>query len=182
MKNYSQPIKDALAAGWPITDLITLDLSTGPVRLSTAGHDITWGAITYQSSSLVLAVDGIKQQQELRVAEVSIQFTAVDQSLVALFLNNNQQNRKVTIERVVLNLTHNVVGSLIKVNHNINSHSIDDSDSDSVLNVSISNSMANFESVKGIRTTQESFRRFYPNTTSFINSKDTKKELKWGGK
>ncbi len=182
MKNYSQAVKDALRNQQPITDLITMNLTSGVVRLTTAGHDIVYEGLTYLSNSLILSVDGIKQQQELRVTKVNIQFTAVDQSILAVFLNQTQQNRRVTVNRVILTPEHTVVGSLLITQFLIDSDAVDDTEESCVVNVTLSNYVADFESVRGIRTTQNSFRRFYPNSTAFINSKDNKKDLKWGGK
>lgn len=182
MKGYSQEIKDAIVAGWPQTDLLEFSLSSGPVYLTTAGHDITYEGITYLSSALVLGVSDIKQQQELRVNQLDLQLTAVDQSLLALFLNQNQQNRKVFINRVVLTPVHVPIGTLLFTQYIIDALTVDDTEESSVINLSMSNFMSDFQSVRGIRTTLSSFRRFYPNSTAFINSKDTGKELKWGGK
>lgn len=182
MKNYSAAIKEAIANGNPTTELITLNLTGIVLRLTTAGHDIEYDGIPFLSNSQVLAISGIKQQQQLRVNQLNISLTAVDQSLLALFLNESQNNRKVNIQRVILTDTHQVIGTLINVNYIINDTSVEDSEDESTIDVSLSNSLSNFESVTGIRTTLNSFRRFFPNSTFFINSKDTKKELKWGGK
>lgn len=182
MKNYSNAIKDALINENPLTDLYVFNFSSGPVYLTTAAHDIMWSGITYTAGSLVLSSDDIKQQQELRVSQFTVVLTAVDQTLLAILQNANQQNRRVTLRRVVLTETHQVIDELISVNYFINSYSVDDNAEEATVSLDLTNSNGNFESVKGIRTTQNSFKRFYPNTTSFINSKDTKKELKWGGK
>lgn len=182
MKNLSAEVIAALKTNYTFCNLIKMSLNGGIVRLTDAGHDIVYNSDTYISSGLVAAVSGIKQQQDLRVASVDLAFSAVDQSIVALFSNTNQQNRKVTVSTLILdNETHQPVGVLQIINYIINKYTIDDDDNGAQIAVNVSNFLAEFDAVRGIRTTQESFKRFYPNTTSFINSKDTGNDLKWGG-
>ena len=182
MKSYSQPIKDALAADNPRTELLEMQLAGGTIRLTTADHDITYAGNTYVASGLVLGVSDIKQQQELRVNSIDIEFTAVDQTVLALFLNTNQQNRRCILSHVVLSDVHQVIGVLISSLFIVDSISVDDSDTKAIIAVSLTNFLSDFDAVRGIRTTQASFQRFYPESTAFINSKDVGADLTWGGK
>lgn len=160
-----------------------MDLAGGVVRLTDAGHDIVYQGQTYLSGGLVVSVSGIKQQQELRVASLDFQFSAVDQTIVALFSNANQQNRKVIVSTLILdNDNHKPIGLTSSLRNIINKYSIDDNASGATIGVNVSNFLAEFEAVRAIRTTQASFQRFNPNSTAFINSKDTGSDLKWGGK
>jgi hypothetical protein len=182
MKNYSQAIKDALTADMPRTELLEMQLAGGTVRLTTADHDIEYLGNTYIASGLILGVSDIKQQQELRVNSLEVEFTAVDQTIVALFLNTNQQNRRAILTQVVLDQRHQVVGALISSRYIVDSVTVDDDEKQATIAVNFTNFLSDFEAVRGIRTTQASFQRFYPNSSAFINSKDIGDELKWGGK
>lgn len=183
MKNLTPEVISALKTNYTFCSLIRMDLSGGIIRLTDAGHDIVYNGQTYLSSGLVASVAGIKQQQELRVASIDLQFSAVDQSIVALFSNANQQNRKVIISTLILeNDAHTPIGTTSVITNIINKHSIDDDENGATIVVNVSNFLAEFEAVRGIRTTQSSFKRFYPNSTAFINSKDVGNDLKWGGK
>lgn len=183
MKNLTPEVIAALKTNYTFCSLIRMDLSGGIIRLTDAGHDIVFNGQTYLSSGLVASVAGIKQQQELRVASIDLQFSAVDQSIVALFINANQQNRKVVISTLILdNDEHTAIGTTSIITNIINKHSIDDDDNGATISVNVSNFLSEFEAVRGISTTQASFKRFFPNSTAFINSKDVGNDLKWGGK
>jgi len=181
MKNYSQAIKDAITDEQPLVGLIRMNLNGGTIYLTTAAHDIDYLGETWISSGLVLSVASLSEKTELSVQSIDIEFTAVDQSIIALFTNNNQQNKTILLKLAILDDVHQVIGELYSKTYIIDSFSDQNDDNEATINVEVSNFLSDFEAVRGVRTTQASFARFYPNTTSFINSKDIKKELKWGG-
>lgn len=181
MKNYTQAVKDAIADENPIVGLIQMNLNGGTIYLTTAAHDIEYAGETWISSGLILSVGELSEKTELSVQSIDIQFTAVDQTIIALFTNNNQQNKSVLLKLAILDNVHQVVGELYSKTYIIDSFSDQNDEDSATINVEVSNFLSDFEAVRGVRTTQASFARFYPNTTSFINSKDIKKELKWGG-
>jgi hypothetical protein len=182
MKNYSPEVKQAIKDGKPITCLIEMYLTNGTFYLTTAGADIQYQGLDYIASGLVLSMDSVKQQQELRVAKLRIEFTAVDQALLAIFLNTSQTNRRVKLIWVILDDNNQPIGSIFTANYTIDNPSFDEGKGSSKLGVTITNFLADFEAVRGIFTTQASFSRFYPQTTAFINAKDAGSPLKWGGK
>lgn len=183
MKNLTPEVIQALSSEYTYCNIIRMDLSGGIVRLTDAGHDIVFNGQTYISSGLVAAVSGIKQQQELRVSSVDMRFSAVDQSIVALFSNENQQNRKVIVSTLLLeNDTHVPIGLISTLTNIVNKYSIDDDENGATISVNVSNFLAEFDAVRAIRTTQASFQRFYADSTAFINSKDVGNDLKWGGR
>lgn len=181
MKNYSQAIKDAITDEQPLVGLIRMNLNGVTIYLTTAAHDIDYLGETWISSGLVLSVASLSEKTELSVQSIDIEFTAVDQSIIALFTNNNQQNKTILLKLAILDDVHQVIGELYSKTYIIDSFSDQNDDNEATINVEVSNFLSDFEAVRGVRTTQASFARFYPNTTSFINSKDIKKELKWGG-
>jgi hypothetical protein len=181
MKNYTQAVKNAIAAGQPIVGLIQMNLNGATLYLTTAAHDIDYNGQTWVSSGLILSVGSLSEKTELSVQSIEIQFTAVDQSITALFTLTNQQNKTVLIKLLILDNVHLPVGELFSKTYIIDSFSDQNDDNTATIGVELSNFLSDFEAVRGIRTTLASFARFYPNTTSFINSKDIKLELKWGG-
>lgn len=182
MKNLSQAVIDALSTNYTYCRIIKMELSDATIYLTEAGHDIEYDGNTYVSSGLVVGIGSIKQQKELKVASVDLEFSAVDQSIVALFENTNQQNRRVVISTLILDDdTHQSIGVSNSINHVINSYTIDDDETKAIISVNVSNFLAEFDCVRSITTTQGNFARFYPSTTSFINSKDVGNDLKWGG-
>lgn len=182
MKNYSQAVRDAIAQGNARTELFELQLSTSTLFLTTAGHDIVHNSQTYIAGGQILGNGTINQEKELRVSTVEIAITAVDQTILALFQNANQQNRQITISQVVLDSSHQVIGSIYSAKFLISQYSVTESDEEAVIALSVTNAFSDFNAVNGVRTTMNSFRRLYPNSTAFINATDTGSDLKWGGK
>jgi hypothetical protein len=181
MKNYSNAIKNALAEDMPTVTLIEMSLSSGTIRLTTAAHDITHNSDVYTASGLVLDIPSSQNQKELQIDSVIMEFTAVDPTLLALFSNETQVNRRVTIKEVILDDVHQVIGELVSKNFTVNSWSDEDDGESATLSVELSNWAGYFQTIRGIRTTQASFNRFVPATTSFINSKDIDIDQVWGG-
>lgn len=182
MKNYSQAVRDAIAQGNPRTELFELQLSSGTIFLTTAGHDIVYNSQVYTAGGNILGNGTISQEKELRVSTVEIALTAVDQTLLALFQNTNQQNRQIIISQVILNNVHQVIGTLFAAKYLISQHSVTETNGEASLALSVTNIFSDFNAVNGIRSTMNSFRRLYPNSTAFINATDTGSDLKWGGK
>jgi len=188
MKNLTQAVIDKLQSGsYTYCQIVRMNLNDGAggtltYRFTEAGHDIVYNGDTYVSSGLAIGFGSIKHQQELRIASIDLQFSAVDQTLPALFLTSNQQNRRVTISTLILdNDTHAVIGLLHNKRFNINNFSIDDDAGKASITVNVSNFLSQFQATRGIRTTQSSHARIYHGTTSFINSKDSGANLEWAG-
>lgn len=182
MKNYSPGVIAALKQDKPITTLVELYLAEGNYYFTTANLDITYNGVEYVSSGLLLALDSVKQQKELKVAKLRLEFSSAEQSLLSIFLNNNNTNRKAKIIEVILNDDMQVIGPLLTANYLIDTPSFNEGDGKSSFALTITNYLSDFQATRGIYTTQASFRRFYPQSTAFINSKDAGAPLKWGGK
>lgn len=182
MKNYSTAVKEAIAAGNPITTLVTMDLTQSDVNLTMADKIITWDGVDYLPQGLLVSISSLDESTSLDVQSINMQFSMADPTILALFSNENQQNRKVLISLVVLDDRHQVIGSLFSKTYIIDNYSDDDDGSgDALLSVNISNWVSDYQATRGIRTTQASFQRFYPDSTAFVNSKDIDEDLDWGG-
>lgn len=182
MKNYTPEIRQALKYGKPIVTLIELELAEGNFYFTLANVDVLFNGIEYISNGITLSIDSIKQQQELRVLKLRIEFTAVEQSLLAIFLNNNNTNRRVKLLSLIVEDDLTPIGLLHESLYLIDNPSFNEGEGKSIVGIVVTNFISDFEAVRGIHTTQSSFRRFYPQSTAFINSKDAGAPLKWGGK
>lgn len=181
MKSYSAEILAAIREG-ARTELVEMQLAAGTVRLTTANHDIVFGGQTFLSGGNFLGAGSVKQEQELRVNTCSFQISLVDQSILALFQANNPVGRKVILRHVLCNDNDQVIGALLTTTMRIDTYAVDDDDATAGIGIQLSNYMSQFDAVRGIRTTQASYQRFYPDSASFINSKSAGDDLRWGGK
>lgn len=182
MKLYSPEIIAALESDKPVATLVELYLAEGNFYFTTANLDITYNEIEYIASGLLMTLDSVKQKKELRVTKLRLEFSAAEQSLLAIFLNNNNTNRRVKVIQAIVDDNMQVIGPLLTSNYLIDTPNFIEGDGKSSFSLTITNFLADFQAVRGVYTTQASFRRFYPQSTAFINSKDAGSPLKWGGK
>lgn len=181
MKNYTPEIKQAIADGMPIVSLLAFNLVQGTTRLTSAAHDIIYNHNTYLASGLLLDIPSKTDSRQLEIDSFTIEISAADPTMLAFFSNANQMNRKVTVKEVILDEEHKVIGELVSKSFIITSWSDSDSEKDASIAVELTNWISYLKTIRGIRTTQNSFARFYPNTTSFINAKDLDLDKVWGG-
>lgn len=172
----------ALAGSHNYCHLIRLELAGVTIRLTDAGFDIDWAGEVFNANGLLLGMDAPTFSSDLRVGEISLAFTAADQSLVALMLSKNQINRYVYVYRAYLNGQGQVIPSPILL-HTWLITGFDNSDSkgSSQITVSMASEWADFEKPAGRRSTDASQQRIYPADKGMEFAGQVKKDLKWGG-
>jgi hypothetical protein len=144
--------------------------------------DVDYSGATYLANGLLLGVDTIKKESKINAIELPITFSAADQSIIAILLNDEQLNREVFINQAIIDpLTGQVIPDPINMGKwLITGTAINDAER-GIVTITVSSYWTDFERKNGIATTHDSIRRVYPNETGFINSKDIKEDLKWGG-
>lgn len=161
--------------------LITFGFSNGDVYLTECGFDLEWSGDTYLANGLLLDMDSPKFTEEVRVGEIDIALTAVEQSLLAVLLNTPQYNRQVTVQRALLDDNGKVIPDPILIHTwYIIDYSVTAGTSDAVIALKLASEWADWDKPAGIRTTDASQRRFYPNDRVFEFSTAVKQDLKWG--
>lgn len=180
MRNYSAQVINALKSqdGFIYQELIQMNLNGGDLLLSDAPHDVVHNGLTYLGNGLMQLVEETRSESELVASEFTVSFSNVNQTMLALFLNKEQRNRLVKVYRVLLPYGDNVtIGELLQTRYRISSYSCDGK----TLTVSFRGVIADLFQVRGIVTTMDSMRRFYPDDTSFINASSVNENIKWGG-
>lgn len=181
MKQWDQAVIDALRSGNPtVATLYEIQARQGAVRMTDAAHDLDYQGATYVSAGQVLGRDDISTRKALEVQSINLTFTLVEQGIWAIFANESQLGRRVIITEVALDDRHRVIGETIRTINRVNSVSVDDDEDSATVSVEVSNLMADFQAVRGIRTTQASHQLMYPSSTSFINAKGFS-EVEWRG-
>lgn len=161
--------------------LITFSFSSGDVHLTECGFDLEWSGDTYLANGLLLDMDSPKFTEEVRVGEVNVALTAVEQSLLAVLLNTPQYNRQVTVRRAYLDDNGKVIPDPILIHTwYIISYAVNAGTDEAVISLSLASEWADWDKPAGIRTTDASQRRLYPDDRIFQYSTDVKKDLKWG--
>jgi hypothetical protein len=183
MLQITNDVAAALAGEHSYCHLVKLELANDvTIRLTDSGIDIDLNGELYEHNGLLLGMDAPTFNAELRIGEISLAFTAADQSVVALMLGVNQINRYAHIYRAYLNDQGQVIPNPILL-HSwlINAPDVSDSKDDSQITVPLTSEWADFEAPRGRRSTDANQRRFFPTDKGLEFASQVKKDLKWGG-
>ncbi|HAT42349.1 MAG TPA: hypothetical protein DCS87_11625 [Rheinheimera sp.] len=182
MITVTPAVASAIAGDHLFAHLLKFEFTGGSTCFTDAGYDITYNGDVYQANGLLLGMEAPKFTNELRVGEISVTFSAADQSVLAMVLNNSQVNRYVHIYRAYLGTSLQVIANPILL-HSwlITDASVSSDRKDAEITVSMASEWADFEAPRGRRTTDASQRRFYPNDRGLEFATQVKKDIKWGG-
>ncbi len=181
MISVTPAVASALAGDHLFANLLKFEFSTGPICFTDAGYDITWNGDNYLANGLLLGMDAPKFTSELRVGETSVAFSAADQSVLAMILNENQINRYVHVYRAFLDQNMQVIPDPIFMHSWLITDASTTADKEAEIQISMASEWADFEAPRGRRTTDASQRRFYPNDRGLEFATQVRKEIKWGG-
>jgi len=152
-------------------------------NLTDAPNNLTFGS-TYVSQGFILEMSQASESQELRVNDMTISLSGVNQAFIASFLNdNNFVNDTVTVLRAVYNPANNAVsGAMVYFEGRIANYGIDEDEDSSTVAITVSSHWADFEKVNGRKTNQNSQQQFFPNDLGFQYASKVVKDLRWGRK
>lgn len=164
-----------------------LDLP-GPLRLTTADQDLTWGGNTYTSSGLVMKLDGIQSSTDLNANTYKITLDNANTTALALYALINYVGADAYIYLGLLNED----GSLI-VNGSdegpfevyagiFDSWSVSEGKGQSVLDVRLKSHWAAYNRKAGRFTNSASQEEHYAGDTFFEHAHREQNEIRWGKK
>lgn len=180
MLNLPQAVIDAIDNDHDFCHLIEMQMNGITIRLTESAFDVDYDGDTYQGNGVLLDVDGAKETSELSVNSSSITFTAAEQSIVAIMLQNNQVERPVRIFRAYLDDEGNAIGAILLTWGTTTGFSIEDDLDETNIKVDIAGPFSDWEKSAGRNTTDGSMRKFFPNDKSFEFASQVKPELEWG--
>lgn len=151
--------------------------------LTDNAFDLVVGSDTYAASSHILKVGTPKESNKLSTSRLNLTLSAVNQSYIPLFLNNQWINRKVTISRAVLDASNAIDGDpIIYFSGLMTGYSIDEGGSRSTIQIELTSHWADFERVSARRTNHSSQQYLFPNDNGMKYAADSIKNMKWGSK
>jgi len=183
MLQITNEVAAAIAGEHSYCHLIRLELANNiTLRMTDCGYPVTWLGEVFESNGLLLGMDSPTFNADLRIGEISLAFTAADQSMVALMLGVNQINRYAHIYRAYLTEQGAVIPNPILL-HTwlLNAPDVSDSKDDSQVTIPMTSEWADFEAPRGRRSTDASQQRFFQGDKGLEFAAQVKKDLKWGG-
>ena len=172
-----------------VADLIELQLSTTQY-LTTTNINISYdsatapdaGANTYVAQGQFLSYGNIVETTDLRIAEIDMEFTAVDTTTIALLTNNDYINKRVVIYRAILGSDYSFTSNDVYLvfDGKVTGYTIRESDKTATVTISCASQFADFERTNGRKTNPASQTIYFPNDKGLDFAPELVKDIKWG--
>ena len=156
---------------------------TSVVRLTDWGRSVTALSNTWTSSAHFIGIGDITETSELRVNDLSLTLSGVEQTFVSIFLSNNYIDVPIAVYRAVFDNTDTIIGAPILVFDGVvTGFDITDTEDDSKITVKMASHWKDFEKENGRRTNHNSQQLFFAGDQGFEFAPKSIKDLKWGRK
>ena len=184
-RNLTSAIKTELATNdiRPV-HLITIGFGT-PVNITDCSFSITssvsGSSVTYNSSDFILGISNFSEETEISKSSVNLILSGANLTFISTVLNENIVNDSVDIYRGFLNDSNALISDpFLLYKGNIEEFSIQETDTESSINLSIVSHWADFEKKNGRKTNNTSQQRFFSNDVGMDFSSETVLDIKWG--
>jgi hypothetical protein len=142
---------------------------------------ISGSSTTYLSSGVLLDVSNVSESQGVQISRLNLTVTGVDQTYIALVLNNNVIHDEVKIFRAFLDSSGAIINNPFLLYHGfINSFQIVDNTSTATLKLDLESYFANSMQVNGRITNNSTQQRFFSGDKGFEFADQIVRDLKWG--
>ena len=164
--------------------LIEIGFST-PVFLTDCGFNLTSSisgtSRTYTASPFLVGASSFEEQVDITKTTLSLFLSGADQTFISTCLNENVVNDAVTIFRGLLADDNSIIADpFLLYAGNIESFSVNESDTDSVVNLAVVSHWADFDKKNGRKTNNTSQQRFFSTDVGMNFSSQTVQDIKWG--
>lgn len=163
-----------------LATLVQLDFST-VIRFTDWARSLTALSNTFSSSSHIIDYSSFNESSELRVGTATITLSGAEQTYISLFLNNDYIDVRARIWRAAIDSSDAVIGSPILVfDGRISGYQINDSETESQIQIDIASHWKNFELTNGRKTNNNMQQLHFPGDLGFEYAAVTQKDIKWG--
>lgn len=164
--------------------LITIGFAT-PVNITDCSFSITssisGASVTYNTSDFLMGFSEFSEEQDLTKSTLELQLSGAEQTFISTVLNENVINDSVTIYRGFLNDSNALIADpFLLYKGQVDSFSINESDNQSAVNLSIVSHWADFDKKNGRKTNNNSQQRFFSTDVGMDFSSQTVLDVKWG--
>ena len=164
--------------------LITIGFGT-PINITDCSFPLTssisGGSVTYLASDFILGFSNFTEQADVTKSSLTISLSGAEQSFISIVLNENVINDAVTIYRGLLADDNSIIADpFLLYSGNIESFSVNESEKESTVNLSVVSHWANFDKKNGRKTNNTSQQRFFSADVGMDFSSETVQDVKWG--
>ena len=164
-----------------LVHLIEIDVGTG-INLTDCAHDVTYSSTTYTASDHLLDVGSPTETQDLRVNNVTLEFSSSDpnSTYLSIFLQNEYINKPAVIKRACIS-NGSVVGAPLTIfSGQVTKWQAAERSGRSVMRVALASHWADFERVNGRLTNSSSQQFYFAADLGFEYASSTIRDISWG--
>ena len=164
--------------------LITIGFGT-PVNITDCSFPLTssvsGSSVTYSSSDFILGISNFTEETDVTKTSLTLTLSGADQTFISTCLNENVVNDSVQIFRGFLNDSNALIADpFLLYDGQIDTFSIQESQTESTVNIGIVSHWADFDKKSGRQTNNNSQQRFFNTDVGMDFSSQTVLDLKWG--
>lgn len=130
------------------TYLIKLDFDT-PIYLTDFHRDYDVGGLVYNTGKFYLK-SSVVQKAEPSASDFTIEFSAVDQTLVSAFANNSYKNRSCTVTRITMDANEQFVSSETWLDGDMEKYTYTNNEKSSTLKLSVASIFGAFDTITSV--------------------------------
>ena len=164
--------------------LITISFGT-PVNITDCSFSLTssvsGSSVTYTKSSFIMGISNFSEETDITKQSLDFTLSGADQTFISTCLNENVVNDSVTVFRGLLDSNETLIADpFLLYKGQIDTFSITETDTESLVNLSVVSHWSDFNKVSGRKTNNSSQQRFFSTDVGFDFSSQTVLDLKWG--
>jgi len=184
-RNLTSSIKTALATNdiRPV-HLLTIGFST-PINFTDCSFSLTssvsGSSVTYNPSDFVIGVSDFSEEIDVTKSSLTISLSGADQTFISTVLNENITNDEVSIYRGLLDTDSSLIADpFLLYQGNIENFAVNETEKDSVVNLTVVSHWDDFEKKNGRKTNNTSQQRFFSTDVGMDFASQTVLDVRWG--
>jgi hypothetical protein len=159
--------------------LVELNLSS-TIRLTDWYSNVTYNSNSYEAGGSFLSVDTTTETGQLQVDEINLGFSNITDEVRSLVQDGSFTDKTVEIYVAYFNEDETIVGAINFFTGQIRNVSIQESISNSILNMTVASHWANWNLTKGRHYSDESQQGFSSGDKGFEFATQVKSDVRWG--
>ena len=159
--------------------LVRLNLNT-VIRLTDWYTNVTYDAALYEAGGSFLSVNSTTESGQLEVNEINLGFSNITDQVRSLVQDGSFTDKEVEIEIAYFDANDSIVGAINYFTGQIRNVTIQETEKDSVLTMTVASHWANWNLTKGRHYSDESQQGFSSGDKGMEFATQVKKDVRWG--
>jgi hypothetical protein len=177
---HADVIAELAKDSFNMAHLIMIDFETR-LYLTESPIAISYGGNIFLPSSALKGISNVSETSDIQLGSLTVSLSGVSQEYIAILLSQTYIDRQITINRVLLDDSHVIIGDPITVyDGRIQNFIIADKTNSSAVSLVAASHWADFDKKAGRRTNNNSQKMHFPTDRGFEFAPNTIRDLRWG--